>query len=175
MKKFLILFLMLFTTLSGEAMENKVKLDKQTYNLEAGETKNNEYNFYLKGENADNWHSKITINNLPNLTNPTEAAAELAHKIQEENPGASVLVYPDAAMIGLITFPASKDYYEYNTIFFQPAKSKGLDKFKYAKRFYSSENNGAEGARKAAIEFAEKNNTKYMEMVNKEAPKYKVD
>lgn len=94
MKKFLILFLMLLTTLSGEAMENKVKLDKQTYNLEAGETKNNEYNFYLKGENADNWHSKITINNLPNLTNPTEAAAELAHKIQEENPGASVLVYP---------------------------------------------------------------------------------
>ena len=45
-------------------------------------------------------------------------------------------------------------------------------------QYFSSpqkENNGQEGARKAAIEFAEKNNTKYMEMVSKEAPKYKVD
>ncbi|CCY61997.1 MAG: hypothetical protein ACLSA2_02835 [Candidatus Gastranaerophilaceae bacterium] len=175
MKKFLILFLMLLTSLSGEAMENKIKFDKQTYNLESSEKNNNEYNYYLKDETPDNWHSRITVANFPDLTNSTEAAAELAHKIQEENHGASVLVYPDAAMIGLITFPASKDFYEYNTIIFQPAKTKGLDKFKYAKRFYASENNGQEGARKAAIEFAEKYNTKYMEMVNKEAPKYKVD
>ncbi|OLA78284.1 MAG: hypothetical protein BHW55_01895 [Candidatus Melainabacteria bacterium 35_41] len=171
----ILLTMFVFTQSLAVAQTDKVKFDKQTYNLESADKKNNEYNYYLKGETPENWHSKITLTNFPDLTNATEAAAELAHKIQEENHGASVLVYPDAAMIGLISFPASKDYYEYNTILFQPAKTKGLDKFKYAKRFYSSENNGQEGARKAAIEFAEKNNTKYMEMVSKEAPKYKVD
>ena len=69
----------------------------------------------------------------------------------------------------------SKEYYEYNTTLYQPAKTKGLDRFSFARRFYASELNGQETARKKAIEFAEKNNKKYMEMVSKEASKYKVD
>ena len=75
-------------------------------------------------------------------------------------------------MVGYLL--SAKDCYEYNTVFFYKGKN-GLDKFDYSKRFYDAENGGHEGARKAAIEFAEKNNKKYMEMVNKTAPKYKVD
>lgn len=164
--------LLLFQS-TGAAMENKIKFDDETYNLSV-DTKNG-YNYYLKGENSDTWHSKITIVNVPDKSNPTEAAAEFAHEIQSKNPGASVLVYPDAAMAGYLTFPQSKDYYEYNTVFFQKGKNSGLDKFCFAKRFFASEYNGSEGARKAAIEFAEKYNKKYMEMVNKIAPKYKID
>ena len=89
--------------------------------------------------------------------------------------GASVLLYPDAAIVGFLTFPENKEYYEYNTAIYKPAKTKGLDRFSYAKRFYSSELGGQEEARKKAIEFAEKNNKKYMELVTKEAPKYEVD
>lgn len=175
MKKGLILMLnlLILTQLTGAAMENKIKFDDETYNLSVNTE--NGYNYYPKGENSDNWHSKITIVNLPNETNATEASAEFAHQIQSENPGASVLVYPDAATAGYLTFPPSKDYYEYSTVFFQKGKQKGIDKFSYSKRFYSSENNGAEGARKTAIEFAQNYNKKYMEMVNKTAPKYKAD
>lgn len=143
-------------------MENKIKFDNEIYNLSAN-TKN-DYNYYLTGENADNWHSKITIKKLPANTNPTEISAEFAHQIQSENPSASVLVYPDVGMVGYL-LPA-KDFYEYNTASFQ----KGSE-FIYGKRFYNTDGN----ARQKAIEFAEQYNKKYMELVNKEAPKYKVD
>ena len=131
--------------------------------------------YLLKDENAGNWHTKIQLTNFPDLTNPTDAAAQYAHEIQEKTKGAYVPLYPDAAIVGYLTFPESKEYYEYDTAIYQPAKTKGLDRFLYARRFYASENGGQEEARKKAIEFAEKNNKKYMEMVNKEAPKYKVD
>lgn len=171
MKKVLILIvnLLILTQLTGAAMENKIKFDDETYNLSVNTE--NGYNYYPKGENSDNWHSKITIINLPEQTNATEAAAEFAHQIQSENPGASVLVYPDAGMIG--SLKPAKNCYEYSTIYFYRGKS-GLDRFDYSKRFYDSELGGHEGARKAAIDFAEKNNKKYMEMVNSIAPKYKV-
>lgn len=171
MKKGLILLLLMaFTQLTGAAMENKIKFDDKTYNLSVNT--DNGYNYYLNGENSDNWHSKITLQNIADKTNITEAAAEFAHSIQSEHPGASVLVYPDAGTVGYLK--SGKDCYEYNTVLFYKGK-KGIDKFDYAQRFYDSENDGHEGARKAAIEFAEKYNKKYMEMVNKVAPKYKVD
>lgn len=172
MKKTLILLInfLVLTQLTGAAMENKIKFDNETYNLSV-DTKNG-YNYYKNNENSDNWHSKITIKNFPNETNPTEAAAEFAHQIQSENPGACVLVYPDAGTIGYLT--PSKDFYEYNTIFYQKSKT-GLDSFNYSKRFYFSENNGKDNTRKIAIDFAEKNNKKYMEMVNSIAPKHKVN
>ncbi len=166
----LIMNLLVLTQLTGVAMENKINFDNTTYNLSV-DTKNG-YNYYPSGENSDNWHSKITLKNFPNENNPTEAAAEFAHSVQSEHPGASVLVYPDAGMIGYLT--AFNDYYEYNTVFYRKGK-KGLERFNYAKRFYFSENNGKENTRKVAIDFAEKNNKKYMELVNKVAPKYKVD
>lgn len=169
MKKFLTL-LLLMIPLSGAAMENKIKFDDNTYNL-SNDSKT-EYNYYLKDENSANWHSRVTIKNISDKTNPTEASAEFAHKIQSEHPGASVLVYPDAGMIGYLM--PGKDFFEYNTVFFQKGK-KGLDKFNYAKRFYVSEHTNLEGARKAAIDFAEKNNKKYMELVNKTAPEHKTD
>ncbi len=169
MKKLLTL-LILMIPLTGAAMENKIKFDGENYNLSVNTE--NGYNYYPNGENSDNWHSKISINNLPTETNPTEASAEFAHTIQSEHPGASVLVYPEAGMVGYIT--PSKDFFEYNTVSFKKGK-KGIDKFIYSKRFYSEENGGLEGARKAAIDFAEKNNKKYMELVDKTAPKYKFD
>ena len=168
MKKFFItlLNLLICTQLMGVTMENKIKFDDETYNLSVNTS--NGFNYYTNGENSDNWHSKITIKNLLNKTNPTEVAAEFAHEVQAENPGASVLVYPEAGMVGYLK--PGKDFYEYNTVYFQKGK-KGVDQFNYAKRFYDSENNGHEGARKTAISFAEKNNKKYMELVNKVAPK----
>ena len=157
------------------AQIDKIKFDKQTYNLSNPDSKTKSYDYLLKDENAGNWHTKITLTNFPDLTNPTNAAAQFAHQIQEETKGASVLVYPDAAIVGYLTYPQSKEYYEYTTAIYQPAATKGLDKFGFSKRYYASELNGQEEARKKAIEFAEKNNKKYMELVNKEAPKYKVD
>lgn len=173
MKKNLALFLnlLMFTQLIGVAMENKIKFDNETYNLSVNTE--NGYNYYLKGENSDNWHSKLSIENLSNEQNPTEASAEFAHQVQAENPSASVLVYPDAATAGYLT--ASKDYYEYSAIVFQKAKRKGVDKFSYSKRFYVSEFKDNADARKNAIEFAQSYNKKYMELVNKIAPKYKSD
>lgn len=158
MKK-LLTILILMIPLTGVAMENKIKFDNETYNLSVN--KDNGYNYYPKGENADNWHSKITIKKLPTDTNPVKASAEFAHQIQSEHPGASVLVYPDAGMVGYLM--PSKDFYEYNTVYFQKDSE-----FIYSKRFYNSDGD----ARKKAIEFAEKYNKKYMELVNKEAPKY---
>ena len=123
--------------------------------------------YVMKKYNVNLSIAKIYIENLPNLNNETEAVAEFAHKIQEETKGASVLLYPDAAITAYINFPQTKEYYEYNTVVFKPSKSKGLNKFGYAKRFKSSELGGQENARKAAIDFAEKNTKKYMEMIDK--------
>lgn len=178
MKKFAKLFaillnILLLTQSIGVAMENKIKFDKETYYLSNPDSKNQCYSYYLKDENIENWHTKIILENLTDLTNETEAVAEFAHKIQEETKGASVLLYPDAAMVAYINFPPTKDYYEYNTAIFKQSKTQGLEKFGFAKRFYSSELDGQENARKAAIEFAEKHNKKYMEMVNKEAKQLK--
>ena len=157
------------------AQIDKIKFDKQTYNLSNPDSKTKSYDYLLKDENAGNWHTKITLTNFPDLTNPTDASAQYAHEIQEKTKGASVLLYPDAAIVGFLTYPENKEYYEYNTAIYQPAKTKGLDRFSYAKRFYASELGGTDAARKKAIDFAEKNNKKYMEMVSKEASKYKVD
>ena len=171
----IILNLLALTPCAVFAQVDKIKFDKQTFNLSNPDSKTKSYDYLLKDENAGNWHTKIQLTNFPDLTNPTDAAAQYAHEIQEKTKGASVLVYPDAAIVAYLTFPESKEYYEYDTAIYQPAKTKGLDRFLYARRFYASENGGQEEARKKAIEFAEKNNKKYMEMVNKEAPKYKVD
>lgn len=172
---FLLMNILAFTSCAVVAQVDKIKFDKQTYLLSNPESKTKNYNYYLKDENIDNWHTKLSLTNFPELTNATNAAAQYAHEIQEKTKGASVLLYPDAAMIGFLTYPPSKEYYEYNTTLYQPAKTKGLDRFSFARRFYASELNGQETARKKAIEFAEKNNKKYMEMVSKEASKYKVD
>lgn len=153
-------------------MENKIKFDKETYYISNPDSKTKSFVYYRKNETIEDWHTKMILEQLPNLTNSTEAAAEFAHKIQEETKGASVLLYPDAGMTSFINFPPSKDYYEYSAVVFTPSKTKGLNKFGYVKRFYSKELGGQANARKSAIDFAEKNNKKYMEMVNKEAPKY---
>lgn len=156
----------ILTQITGEAMENKIKFDDKTYNLSNPESKSNKYIYLLKEENMGNWNSQLTVENIKELTNPTEAAADFAYKVQAENPGASVLVYPEAGTIGYLTYPLSKDFYEYSTAVFKKS-NEGLDKLTYSRRFYSSENNGSENARKSAIEFAEKNNKKFMEMINK--------
>jgi hypothetical protein len=158
MKKFLIMFLLMLP-LTGVAMENKIKFDSEIYNLSVNVE--NGYNYYPKGENSDNWHSKITIKKLDKEINPTQASAEFAHEIQAEHSGASVLVYPDAGMVGYLL--PNEHFYEYNAVYFEKDKE-----FSYGKRFYSSECD----ARKEAIEFAEKYNKKYMELVSKEAKKY---
>ena len=168
----LLLNLLIITQTVGCAMENKIKFDKETFYLSNPDSKNQNYCYYTKNENIENWHTKLIFENLPNSTNPTETAAEFAHKIQEETKGASVLLYPDAGMTSFINFPPSKDYYEYSAVVFIPSRTKGVNKFGYVKRFYSKELDGQANARKSAIDFAEKNNKKYMEMVNKEAPKY---
>lgn len=161
MKK-LLTILLLIVPLTGDAMENKIKFDNETYNLSVNTE--NGYNYYPKGENADNWNSKITIKKLPANTNPTEASAKFAHQVQSEHPGASVLVYPDAGTVGYLL--GENDFYEYNTTYFQKDKE-----VTYGKRFYNKDGD----ARTKAIEFAEKYNKKYMELVNKEAPKFKID
>lgn len=171
----ILLSVICFTNSFALAQEEKIKFNKDTYNISKYTERPPEYDYYLKGENADNWHSKITLSNHPELTSPTEASADYAHKIQEQTPGASVLVYPDIAMVEYITFPDDRNYYEYNALIYQPAATKGLDMFKFTKRFYANELEGTEGARKAAINFAQENSTKYMQMVNNTASKYKVD
>lgn len=169
----ILLSILIFTQSIGVAMENKIKFDKETFYLSNPNSKNQIYNYYTKNENIENWHTKIFVEELPNLTNPTEVSAEFAHKIQEETKGASVLLYPDAAMTAYITFPPTKEYYEYNTVVFKPSKTKGLIKFGVAKKFKSSELGGQEKARKSAIDFAEKNTKKYMEMIDKSAEQMK--
>ena len=89
MKKFAKLFaillnILLLTQSMGVAMENKIKFDKETYYLSNPDSKNQCYSYYLKDENIENWHTKIILENLTDLTNETEAVAEFAHKIQED-------------------------------------------------------------------------------------------
>ncbi len=157
------------------AVESKIKFNKETYNLIQNQNGGNEYNYYIKEENDDNWHTRINLLKDETLTNPTEAAADYAHKIQEKTPGASVLVYPDVAMVEYINFPEDRKFYEYNAMIFQPSKTKGLELFRFSKRFYSNEFDDTKAARKAAIDFAQQNSVKYMQMVNSTAPKYKID
>lgn len=178
MKKYLknLLFalsVLIFTQSIGVAMENKIKFDKETYYISNPDSKTQNFVYYQKNETIENWHTKIIFEQIPNLTNPTEAAAEFAHKIQEETKGAAVLLYPDAAMTSFINFPPDKKYYDYSAIVFVPMKDKGMNKFGFVKRFYATEFGGQEKARKAAIEFAEENNKKYMEMVDKTAKQMK--
>ena len=167
------LSVLIFTQSVGATMENKIKFDKETYYLSNHDSKTQSFAYYPKNENIENWHTKIICEQLPNLTNSTEAAAEFAHKIQEETKGASVLLYPDAAMTSFINFPPDKKYYDYSAVVFVPSQNKGLNKFGFVKRFYATELNGQENARKSAIEFAEKNNKKYMEMVDKSSKQIK--
>ncbi len=180
MNKFIKLLLVLINvvTLSqcmAFAQIDKIKFDKETYLLSNPESKTKNYNYYLKDENIENWHTKLSLTNFPDLSNPTDAAAQYAHEIQEQTKGASVLLYPDAAIVGFLTYPDTKEYYEYNTAVYKPSKTGGLDRFSFARRFYSSELGGQQEARKKAINFAEKNNKKYMEMLNKEASKYTIE
>ena len=153
----------------GGAVENIIRFDNNTYNLSCQDTKDENYFYFLENENMTNWHSRISLEHIIDKANPTEASAEFAHQIQSENPGASVLVYPDAATVGYLTFPPDKEYYEYNTCVFKSNNGLGLKKITFSKRFYASENGGAESARLAAISFAEDYNKKYMELLNREA------
>ncbi|MBO6088409.1 hypothetical protein J6P92_08720 [bacterium] len=162
-----LLCLLFFTQTTGGAVENKIKFDGETYHLSNPDAKSEKYFYLLKDENMGNWHSKITIEHIIDKANKTEASAEFAHEIQSQTPGASVLVYPDAGTVGYLTYPENKDFYEYNTVVFKNNEGLGLKKIQYSKRFYALENNGAENARLKAIEFAEDNNKKYMEMLNK--------
>ena len=171
----LILTIITLASTTAYALEQKIKFNKDTYTLKDYTERPNEYEYFTNGETPENWHSKITLSNHPNLTNETEAAAEYAHKIQEQTPGASVLVLPDVAMAEYITFPTTRDYYEYNALIFKPSKTKGLDMFKFSKRFYAAELNGTEEARKKAIDFAQENSAKHMEILDKTAHKYSID
>ena len=98
---------------AGAAMENKIKFDKQTFYLSNPETKTEKFVYILKNENIGNHHSQIIKEIIRDNDNPTKAAAEFAYKIQSDNPGASVLVYPEAATAGYIDFPKDKSFYEY--------------------------------------------------------------
>lgn len=152
------------------AVDTKIKFDGQTYNLSNPETKTEKFVYLLKDENIGNWHTQISSEFINNSQNPTEAAAEFAYQIQKENPQAVVLLYPEAATLGYITFPTDKKFYVYNCMVFK-SENNGVKKLGYSKRFYASSNGGENGARTAAILFAEKNNKKYMEMINKFAKK----
>ena len=66
---------------SAFAQVDKIKFDKQTYNLSNPDSKTKSYDYLLKDENAGNWHTKITLTNFPDLTNPTDASAQYAHEI----------------------------------------------------------------------------------------------
>lgn len=167
-KIFIVFMCAIFTSLACfSAADNKIKFNNKTYNLSNPETKTDKYVYLLKDENAGNWNSQIYKELIKNTQNPTEAAAEFAYQIQKENPKAVVLVYPEAATIGFLTFPNTKKFYEYNAVVFKNTKE-GLKKLGFAKRFYADKNGNADGARTAAILFAEKNNKKFMEMVNKQ-------
>ncbi len=174
MKKILLILLLNFMVLAqtGEAMENKIKFDGETYHLSNPDSITKDYDYLLKDENIGNWHTKLNLKEVTDMQSATEAAAEFAHEIQSENPSASVLVYPDAGVVGYLK-PAN-DYYEYSAIVFKKGKNE-LEKFGFAKRFYVSENATREDTRKNAVEFAEQNNKKYMELVNKEAEKFEIE
>ena len=162
-----IMCLLFFTQTIGGAVENKIRFDGETYYLSNPDTKNEKYFYLQKDENMGNWHTQYSVEYIIDKANKTEASAEFAHEIQTKTPGASVLVYPEAGTVGFLTFPESKDFYEYNAVVFKSNDGLGLKKIGFAKRFYASENGGSEGARLKAIEFAENNNKKYMELLNK--------
>ena len=171
MKIFIRFFLMFlsFAVISQSAIsaaDSKIKFNNKTYNLSNPDTKTNKRIYLLKDENIGNWNSQLYIEDINNTQNPTEAAAELAYKIQKDNPQAVVLVYPEAATIGYLTFSDNKNFYEYNAVVFKLVDN-SLEKLGFAKRFYASSNGGENGARTAAITFAEKNNKKFMELINK--------
>ena len=164
----LVFFSIMFTqVICFSSTDSKIKFNNKTYSLSNPDTKTDKSIYLLKDENIGNWNSQIYKEIIKNTTNPTEAAAELAYQIQKENPKAVVLVYPDAATIGYLTFPNTKNFYEYNVVVFKNTND-GLEKRGYAKRFYAEKNGGESGARTAAILFAEKNNKKFMEMINKQ-------
>lgn len=167
--KFLLVFLtlVLIPLICFAAVDSKIKFNNKTYTLSNPDTKTDRHIYLLKDENIGNWNSQIYKEFIKNTSNKTEAAAEFAYQIQKENPKAVVLVYPEAATVGYITFPSTKNFYEYNAVVFKNSND-GLEKLGFAKRFYADKNGGAEGARTAAILFAEKNNKKFMEMVNKQ-------
>ena len=152
----------------GEAMETTINFDNQVYNLSNPQSENERYVYLLEGEDNLNWNSQIVREHIVESVNPTEAAAELAYKIQAANPGASVLVYPNAATVGYLTFPNDKRYYEYGVFVFKPNGGLGLQKLNFAKRFYPADFGSVENARLAAINFAENYNKKYMELINRE-------
>ena len=168
MKKIILFLLILFGIQIGAAMESTINFDGMVYNLNNPQSENERYVYLLEGEDTLNWTSQLVREHVVESVNPTEAAAELAYKIQAANPGASVLVYPEAATVGYLTFPNDKRYYEYGVFTFKPNGGLGLQKLNFAKRFYSSEFDSIESARLAAIEFAEQYNKKYMEMINQE-------
>lgn len=168
MKKIILFLLILFGIQIGVAMESTVNFDGRVYNLNNPQSENERYVYLLEGEDTLNWTSQLVREHVVESVNPTEAAAELAYKIQAANLGASVLVYPEAATVGYLTFPNDKRYYEYGVFTFKPNGGLGLQKLNFAKRFYSSEFDSIESARLAAIEFAEQYNKKYMEMINQE-------
>lgn len=168
MKKIILFLLILFGIQIGAAMETTINFDGRVYNLNNPQSENERYVYLLEGEDTLNWTSQLVREHVVESVNPTEAAAELAYKIQAANPGASVLVYPEAATVGYLTFPNDKRYYEYGVFTFKPNGGLGLQKLNFAKRFYSSEFDSIESARQAAIEFAEQYNKKYMEMINQE-------
>lgn len=170
MKKLLTIFLIILLAQQiGDAMENIIRFDNNTYNLSHQDIKDENYFYFLDNENMSNWHSRMSVEHLIDKANSTEASAEFAHQIQSENPGAAVLVYPDAATVGYLTFPSDKEYYEYNACVFKSNNGLGLKKITFSKRFYASENGGAESARLSAIAFAENYNKKYMELLNRES------
>ncbi len=177
MKKLLLLALttMAFTQSSSMAVENKIKFNEKTYNLHEYTEKPMEYEYFTANDTPEKWQTRISLSNLKSMSNTTEACADLAHQIQEQTPGASVLVYPDISMVEYINFPEDRKFYEYSAIIFQPPAEKGVDMFKFSKRFYSDDLESAELARDAAVAFATENSTKYMQMVNTTAPKYKFD
>lgn len=170
MRKSLITALVIFLTHTiGGAVENNIKFDNNVYFLSNPNTSEEIYYYLLNDDNKDKWHLQMIVEHIIDKANPTEASAEYAHQIQSENPGASVLVYPDAATVGILTFPSNKDFYEYNAIVFKSNNGLGLKKITFAKRFYADENGGVESARVKAIAFAEDYNKKYMELLNRES------
>ena len=176
MKKILITgLLILCTQMIGGAMENNIKFYNNTYFLSNPNTTNETYIYLMNDDNPEKWHSQMVVEHIVDKANSTEASAEYAHQVQSENPGASVLVYPDASTVGVLTFPSNKDFYEYNAIVFKNNNGLGLKKITFAKRFYADENGGVESARVKAIAFAEDYNKKYMELLNREAVQIGLD
>lgn len=180
MKKFTIIFTTLLLCLTfipnfSFAQEKTIKFDNETFTLKSSEHNPSTYKYVPKGDEKDEFHQMILLQNFPDITNPIEEAANVGHKIQEQNPQAAVIIYPDLGMIEFINFPQERNYYEYNALQYIESPIKGVDLYQYKKRFYSKELDGAENARKQAIEFAQQGSSKTMEFVNEITTKYKID